>query len=40
MLCKQTHENIIRFSPPLIAEKSDIDQMLGMIETVLVRMSK
>src|SRR5690625_6619714 len=25
LLCKETHENVIRFAPPLIIEKEDLD---------------
>src|SRR5699024_12678276 len=25
LLCKETHDNVIRFAPPLIIEKSDLD---------------
>jgi len=34
LLCKETHENIIRFTPPLIIQKNDIDWALEQIETV------
>lgn len=35
LLCKETHENVIRFSPPLIIDKTDIDWALENIESVL-----
>ena len=35
LLCKETHENTIRFSPPLIITKDEIDWALDRIEPVL-----
>ena len=35
LLCKETHENVIRFAPPLIITKDDIDWAMEIIETVL-----
>jgi ornithine--oxo-acid transaminase len=35
LLCKETHENVIRFAPPLIIQKDDIDWALERIERVL-----
>lgn len=35
LLCKETHENTIRFAPPLVITKSEIDWALERIETVL-----
>ncbi len=35
ILCKETHVNVIRFAPPLVIEKSDIDWALTHIEAVL-----
>jgi len=35
LLCKETHENVIRFAPPLIIQKEDIDWALERIERVL-----
>lgn len=35
LLCKETHDNVIRFAPPLIIEKADIDWALERIEEVL-----
>lgn len=35
MLCKETHQHVIRFAPPLIIEKEDIDWALERIEKVL-----
>jgi ornithine--oxo-acid transaminase len=35
LLCKETHENVIRFAPPLIIQKNDIDWAMERIEDVL-----
>jgi len=35
LLCKETHENVIRFAPPLIVKKEELDWALGHIEDVL-----
>ncbi|WP_373895669.1 ornithine--oxo-acid transaminase [Virgibacillus sp. CBA3643] len=35
LLCKETHENVIRFAPPLIIEKEDLDWAIGQIKEVL-----
>ena len=35
MLCKETHDYVIRLAPPLIVEKEDIDWMVEQIEAVL-----
>ncbi|MDY0376293.1 MAG: ornithine--oxo-acid transaminase [Desulfobacterium sp.] len=35
LLCKETHENIIRFAPPLVVTKEDIDFALGIIHEVI-----
>jgi ornithine--oxo-acid transaminase len=35
LLCKETHENVIRFAPPLIITREDIDWALEQIEPVL-----
>jgi ornithine--oxo-acid transaminase len=35
LLCKETHKNVIRFAPPLVIQKDDIDWALEHIETVL-----
>lgn len=37
ILCKETHENVIRFAPPLIVTKAQIDWALERIEAVLSR---
>ena len=36
LLCKDTHENVIRFMPPLIITRKDIDWALERIEPILV----
>jgi ornithine--oxo-acid transaminase len=36
LLCKETHDNVIRFAPPLIIEKKDLDWAYGHIEDVLM----
>jgi ornithine--oxo-acid transaminase len=35
LLCKETHDNIIRFAPPLVITKEDIDWAMGRIHHVL-----
>ncbi len=35
LLCKETHENVIRFAPPLIIKKKEIDIALKKIKKVL-----
>lgn len=35
LLCKETHENVIRFAPPLIITKAEIDWAFERIEAVL-----
>ena len=35
LLCKETHDHIIRFSPPLVISKDQIEWALGIISTVL-----
>ncbi|MDD3803824.1 MAG: ornithine--oxo-acid transaminase [bacterium] len=34
LLCKETHENIIRFAPPLVIKKNEIDWAMKKIEKV------
>lgn len=36
ILCKETHDNVIRFAPPLVIKKEEIDWALGHISEVLV----
>ncbi|MFC3040648.1 ornithine--oxo-acid transaminase [Virgibacillus xinjiangensis] len=35
LLCKETHENVIRFAPPLIIDKEDLDWAISHIKEVL-----
>jgi ornithine--oxo-acid transaminase len=35
ILCKETHQNVIRFAPPLIIKMEEIDWALERIDTVL-----
>ena len=35
LLCKETHQHVIRFAPPLIIKKDEIDWALTHIESVL-----
>ena len=34
MLCKETHDNVIRFAPPLVIDKHEIDWALRHIREV------
>ncbi|HRQ41144.1 MAG TPA: ornithine--oxo-acid transaminase [Chloroflexota bacterium] len=36
VLCKETHENVIRFAPPLVISKEEIDWALEQVEPVLM----
>jgi ornithine--oxo-acid transaminase len=35
LLCKETHEHVIRFAPPLIIDRSGIDQAVALLSEVL-----
>lgn len=35
LLCKETHENVIRFAPPLVIKKEDLDWAISHINDVL-----
>ncbi len=35
VLCKETHENVIRLAPPLIISKEDLDWAIGKVKKVL-----
>jgi ornithine--oxo-acid transaminase len=35
ILCKETHENVIRFAPPLTITRQEVDWALDHIEAVL-----
>lgn len=37
LLCKETHENVIRFAPPLIITQKDIDWAMERIDRVLTK---
>jgi ornithine--oxo-acid transaminase len=37
LLCKETHENTVRFAPPLIITREEIDWALERIEPVFCR---
>lgn len=37
LLCKETHENVIRFTPPLVIRKEEIDWALDRIYEVLTK---
>jgi len=39
-LAKQTHENIIRFAPPLIITKEQLDECLDIIVDVVKTIEK
>ena len=36
ILCKETHETVLRFAPPLVITKEEIDWAVGHIEAVLM----
>ncbi len=36
LLCKETHENVIRFTPPLVASRDDLTWALDKIRTLFV----
>lgn len=38
LLCKETHETVVRFAPPLTIEKQDIDWAVGKVREVLEEM--
>jgi len=40
LLTKETHETVVRFAPPLIATKSELDNALKIIEDVLTNFTK
>ncbi len=37
ILCKETHEDVIRFAPPLVIKKEEIDWALTQVEEVLTK---
>ena len=34
LLCKETHESVVRFAPPLVITKADIDRAMEHIADV------
>ena len=38
ILCKETHDNVIRFAPPLVITKEEIDWAFARIQSVVERM--
>ena len=36
ILCKETHENVIRFAPPLVIKKEEIDWAVDKIKKILL----
>jgi ornithine--oxo-acid transaminase len=36
LLCKETHDNTIRFAPPLVIKKEEVDWALGIIREALI----
>lgn len=39
LLCKETHDTVVRFAPPLIISKSEIDWAVEQVEAVLKELS-
>jgi ornithine--oxo-acid transaminase len=37
LLCKETHENVIRFAPPLVIEQETLEAAMERVESVLAR---
>lgn len=37
LLCKETHDYVIRFAPPLVIEKEDLDWAIEKIKTVMIK---
>jgi ornithine--oxo-acid transaminase len=35
MLCKETHDHVIRLAPPLVITREEIDWAVGKLRTVL-----
>ena len=36
LLCKETHEHVIRFAPPLVITEPEIDWAIDRIKKVLI----
>ena len=34
ILCKETHDTVIRFAPPLIIDKEDLDWAIDQVKSV------
>jgi len=39
LLCKETHDNVIRLAPPLIVREKDLNWALKRIKTVIKRLA-
>ena len=39
LLCKETHENVIRFAPPLVIREKDLNWAFKRIKTVFKRLA-
>ena len=35
LLCKETHQQVIRFAPPLVIEREEIDWAISRVQEVL-----
>ena len=40
MLCKETHETVVRFAPPLIISHSEIDWAVEQVTSVLQQLGR
>jgi ornithine--oxo-acid transaminase len=38
LLCKETHQHVIRFAPPLVIKKEELDWAYTQIEDVLMNL--
>ena len=38
VLCKETHENVIRITPPLVIKKDELDWAISQIKEVLEKL--
>ncbi len=38
MLCKETHENVIRFAPPLVVTKKELNMALRKVKKVFKKL--
>jgi ornithine--oxo-acid transaminase len=39
LLCKETHENVIRFAPPLVVREKDLNWAYKRIKSVFKRLA-